>query len=268
MEVKHFIFIFLVLISTATTEAKGRKRSKKSKAKVEKSAPAAQKISDINTADLKVLLSDTSIEPFINWIKTVDSDFEQKRVFFFDTKNLDLNKQGVVLRIRRMHDETYDATAKLRATEALEVPATKIKDGRLECEQDVTYGGPHLQACALSQKSKKVLPSLDVESVDSYFNKAQSQFVKSKYPEMKWKEIKMFGPIVATDWETKQDGLDIVCELWTLPNKKRLLECSTKTPVNELESTQLKLISFLKEKKFQVTESLKYKTDLVLSELK
>ncbi len=247
--------------ANSTVHAKSKKRRAPTK-------PTLQKTPPIEMAELKVLLQESSIESFLNWIKTVDADFEQKHIFFFDTANLDLDKQGVVLRVRRMQDDTFDTTVKLRSDTIEELPSVSTKSGKLECELDVYVGGPRQNACRVTQKSKKVLPSVDSESVTTYFNPGQTQFAKFKFPDIKWKELKTFGRVIATEWKTKFDNKDVTFELWTLPSKKRFIEASTRVAIKDIDTTQTALIEFLKSKKFEVVDAQKYKTNLVLTELK
>lgn len=262
--VKLVYFFIIATLSFSSGFAKEHKSKQKSKNK----PPVTQKAPTIEKAELKVLLQEQSIEPFLSWIKTVESDFEQKHVFFFDTFDRELQKQGVILRVRRMHDETYDSSVKLRSDVFTELPNTNSKKGKLDCELDIVYGGPRQTACTLTQKSKKVLPSVDSSSAGSYFNSAQTAFAKFKLPDIKWKDLKFLGSIIASEWDTQQDGLQISCELWTLPSKKRILECSTRVDIKNVDEYQSKLVSFFKSKNFLVSESSQFKTDIVFSELK
>jgi hypothetical protein len=132
-------------------------------------------------------------------------------VFFFDTPDLRLHRQGVVVRARRVQGRGDDTVVKLRPIVPDELPASVRKAKTMVVEVDPMPGG---YVCSASFKGalgpgdavKRV--AAGDRAVRKLFSKQQRAFYQAHAPE----------------------GLRrrLVAELWLYPDGERILELSTK----------------------------------------
>lgn len=258
-------FAALILACFAFTEpAEARKKRSPPQPKVI-AAPIAEK------AEVKTLLHTESLEKFQTWIKEQKAEYQQRHIFYFDTKELELLQNGVILRIRRKQDETFDTTVKYRAESIMEVPRLATKTQRLvECELDsLSSKIPPYTSCDLTVSSKKILQSLDDDSnFTQHFTSDQKKFI-GHYYKIPWNQLKMFGRIISNEWQLKGiEGGDIKFELWTLPNGQRILEASLRPSKEEIEKAEIFLKQQLEYWHFKTAEPPQYKTTAAFEALK
>lgn len=242
-------FLFLCIFAIEQSEARPKKQK----------TPKVISPPPFTTTEIKLLLSDSSHEDFLSWIKNQKSVFEQKHIFFFDTKDLILFKNGITLRVRRMQDETFDSTVKVRSQTLENLPEISKKGFKnLSCEIEVIEG-TQLKECDLTRREKKILPSIDSKNANSFFNKDQTKFTKYFFKDLKWNDLKYWGRIISNKWEISEGTKNLACELWTLPNSKRLIECSVKAPIENIEIEKKFLSEYLTKNKIKVEENSKSK---------
>jgi hypothetical protein len=156
-----------------------------------------------------------------------------RQVFFFDTPDLALDTQGVVVRARRTQAKADDTVVKLRPVQ----PDDLSKDLRAAedfgVEVDAMPGG---FVCSASYKRK--VPGGRVKDfiggafpLRKLFSKEQRAFYAANAPEgLAIDDLRLLGPITAFKLKVAPDGapLKFAVELWNYPSGTRILELSTK----------------------------------------
>jgi hypothetical protein len=155
-----------------------------------------------------------------------------RQVFFFDTPELTLNGQGLVVRARRIQGKGDDSVVKLRPVVPNELPPAVRRSPSLGVEVDAMPGG---YVCSASMKG---MPTSDVRRVTlaggpirKLFSKEQQAFYRAHAPEgMGLDDLSILGPINVFKLKFKPEGYEgrMVAELWMYPNNSRILELSTK----------------------------------------
>jgi hypothetical protein len=160
-------------------------------------------------------------------------DAQIRQVYFFDTPDLALNQNGVVLRARRVQKKGDDSVVKLRPV----VPDKLSKDLRSSpafgVEVDAMPGG---YTCSGTMKR-----SLDPAAVKDaiagrqplrkLFSKEQRALYAAHAPEgLALDDLSILGPVFVLKLKSSPEGYDrkLVAELWLYPDNSMILELSTK----------------------------------------
>jgi hypothetical protein len=192
-----------------------------------------------------------------------------RQVFFFDTPDLALNKQGVVVRARRVQGKGDDSVVKLRPIVPDELPADLRKSPNLVVEVDAMPGG---FVCSASLKGK--LGTADVKEaragdrpIRKLFSKEQRAFFAAHAPEgLELDGLSMLGPIfvLKLNFSPKGYGRKMVAELWLYPDNSRILELSTKCAPSEPFQVAAETRAFLTEQGVDVSGEQQTKTKTAL----
>jgi hypothetical protein len=160
-------------------------------------------------------------------------------VFFFDTPDLALNKQGVVVRARRVQGRGDDTVVKLRPIVPDELPPSVRKAKTMVVEVDAMPGG---YVCSASFKGS-LGPGDAVRQVAAgdrairkLYSKEQRAFYAAHAPEgLGLDDLSVLGPINVLKLKFSPKGFSrrLVAELWLYPDGERILELSTKCAPNE-----------------------------------
>ena len=155
-------------------------------------------------------------------------------MFFFDTPDLRLNRQGVVVRARRVQGRGDDTVVKLRPIVPDELPASVRKAKTMVVEVDAMPGG---YVCSASFKGA-LGPGDAVEQVAAgdravrkLFSKQQRAFFAAHAPDgIGLDDLSVLGPINLLKLKFSPSGYRrrLVAELWLYPDGSRILELSTK----------------------------------------
>jgi hypothetical protein len=192
-----------------------------------------------------------------------------RQVFFFDTPDLVLNKQGVVVRARRVQGKGDDSVVKLRPVVPDELPADLRKSPNLVVEVDAMPGG---FVCSASMKGK--LGTADVKEaragdrpIRKLFSKEQRAFFAAHAPEgLELDGLSMLGPIfvLKLNFSPKGYGRKMVAELWLYPDNSRILELSTKCAPSEPFQVAAETRAYLTEQGVDVSGEQQTKTKTAL----
>jgi hypothetical protein len=192
-----------------------------------------------------------------------------RQVFFFDTPDLALNRQGVVVRARRIQRRGGDSVVKLRPV----VPATlpqSLRETRLfTVEVDAMPGG-----FVCSGTLKRSVDSADVRQVaaggmplTSLLSKRQRAFAAEHAPEgVDLDALSVLGPIFVLKLKFDPEGLErrLVAELWLYPDGSRVLELSTKCEPGEAFQAAAEVRAFLAERGVDTSGEQETKTKKAL----
>ncbi len=160
-------------------------------------------------------------------------DAQIRQVFFFDTPELALNAQGLVVRARRIQGKGDDAVVKLRPVVPDELPAALRRQPGFGVEVDAMPGG-----FVCSGRLKVDLEQPIVRStlaggrpLRRLFSKEQRKLYTAHAPEgIALDDLSVLGPIFVLKlrFTPPELGRRLVVEMWLYPDGSRLLELSTK----------------------------------------
>jgi hypothetical protein len=161
-----------------------------------------------------------------------------RRVYFYDTPDLDLFKSGVVLRARLLKDGDDDSTVKFRAVEAASVPESwqQSKGFKLEADWVGDQVVSSASLTALQRRDEIDEVAGGKRAIGKLFSNDQEQFLSEFYKGLlDFNELRIFGPIRVLRWKQKHETFphELTLEEWRLPNGEDLVEVSIKAPPNK-----------------------------------
>ena len=180
-------------------------------------------------------------------------DSEIRQIMFFDTPDLALNNQGVVVRARRIQRKPGDSVVKLRPVVPDDMSPKLRKSPNFGIEVDAMPGG---FVCSGSMKAKELDPLKVKEAfagqrpTSKLFTKEQRAFYSDHAPEgIELDDLSMLGPIniMKLKFTPGDFGRRMVAELWFYPNGSRILELSTKCAPAEAFDVAAETKNFLAE---------------------
>jgi hypothetical protein len=210
----------------------------------------------------RTALSDDELQKLVGLIKKVDSielkltvpepaqlstaralgldplQAQMRQVFFFDTPDLKLDKNGVVVRARRSQKKGDDTVVKLRPIVPNELPSAVRRSPSFGVELDASPAG---YVCSGSMKGapnpgavREV--ALGQRSLAKLFSKEQRALFADHAPAgIELDGLSVLGPIFVLKLKSAPEGFDrrLVAELWLYPDGSRILELSTKCEPSE-----------------------------------
>jgi hypothetical protein len=182
------------------------------------------------------------------------------QIYFFDTEQLDLFSQGVIIRIRT--GAKKDFTVKLRLKERDNRFAFR-GDG-VKCETDLS-GVEELASYSLSQNWDDNAVPQTGEEIGSSLSSAQRELLVAAKISVDWRRVKRHTEIHATDWQAQLTGSSktLTIELWEWPGGK-ILELSTRTGKGRGVAAIRQLRELAQKNGLMIEEDQTAKTSLVL----
>jgi hypothetical protein len=161
------------------------------------------------------------------------ADVTARQVYYLDTKDLTLERHGVVVRVRSTGRAPDDSVIKLRPVSPGSIPAALRRSKRFVVEIDGMPGG---YVCSGALKAR--LGIHDVQQamarrrpLRALFSKAQLRLLAAHLPrQARIDDLAVFGPVDARRRKLNPDGLGrpLLAEQWTFPDGSRILELSTR----------------------------------------
>jgi hypothetical protein len=189
------------------------------------------------------------------------------RVYFYDTKALDLLSQGVILRLRQGTADN-DFTVKLRpaADQKFTDPSAGRED--YKCEVDLTGTGaidsysirkPYTGGGQLPETGKEILGILSA---------GQRELLQKAQVSIDWSRVNKVAAISYTVWQIKSQPQfrKLTMELWEWPGGK-VLELSTKMGADAGPATYTALEELIKHQGLSLNSVQGPKTSIVLKGL-
>jgi hypothetical protein len=195
-------------------------------------------IKDVDSVELKLTVPEPAQLTTARALGLDPLQAQLRQVFFFETRDLALDKHGVVVRARRSQKKGDDSVVKLRPVVPSELPSSVRRSTSFGVELDAS---PEGYVCSGSFKGvpkegdvRKAL--LDGLAIRKLFSKEQQAFFAEHAPEgVKLDDLQILGPLLVlklkyapTDFERR-----LVAEMWLYPDGSRILELSTKCPPAE-----------------------------------
>ncbi len=193
-----------------------------------------------------------------------------RQVFFFDTPDLALNKQGVVARARRIQGRGGDSIVKLRPVVPAELPAGIRRSENFRVEVDALPGG---YVCSGTMKgapsNEEVRAAVAGERpLRTVFSKEQRAFFAAHAGDgLGLDDLSVLGPIFVLKLRLTPDDLGrrIVAEMWIYPDGSRLLELSTRCRTGEGFQVAAELRAFLHGREIDISGEQETKTQKALA---
>ena len=223
----------------------------------------------VDSVELKLTVPESQTRSTVDSLGMDPLDAEIRQVVFYDTPDLALNKNGLVLRARRVHGGKGDSVVKLRPV----VPDTLAPQLRsspsVGVEVDAMPGG---FVCSASMKgrltNKQVWESVRGErATNDLFTKEQKAFYKEHAPAgLRMSDLTVLGPITLLKLKFVHKDFDrsMVAEMWMYPNGSRLLELSTKCRPSETFQVAAEARAFLVKQGVDISGEQQTKTKAAL----
>jgi hypothetical protein len=192
-----------------------------------------------------------------------------RQVYFFDTPDLALNKNGLVLRARRVQRKGDDSVVKLRPVVPAELPGDLRASPSFGVEVDALPGG-----FVCSGTLKRALGTKDVRRavlgerpVRKLFSKEQRALYAEHAPEgLGIDDLSILGPVFVLKLRFAPAGYarKLVAELWLYPDNSMILELSTKCLPSEAFQVAAETRAFLAEHGIDLSGEQETKTKKAL----
>jgi len=202
--------------------------------------------------EIKATIPDAHIEHTLSRFNlNLDND-EERYIYFFDTPSLDLLKEGIIARTRRMVGEEHDSTIKFRPVVPEEVSDKWRNSSGFKIEADASEKGI-VKSASFTMPVKKGLIKAVVDgekSIAKLFTKDQEDFLAemANYP-IDYSALAILGPLKANRWkfEDPASPWKITAELWRREDGERLMEVSIKAPIVQAAAAIGGFMAFLAE---------------------
>jgi hypothetical protein len=199
----------------------------------EQLAELIELIGESDSVELKLTVPELHQRSTVTALGMDPLEAQIRQVFFFDTPDLTLNRQGVVVRARRIQGKGGDSVVKLRPVVPAQLPEDLRLSASFRVEVDILPGG-----FVCSGTLKGVTGSDDVRSaaagerpVRKLFSKEQREFYAAHAPEgIALNDLTLLGPIFVLKlrFDPVELGRRMVAEMWLYPDGSRVLELSTR----------------------------------------
>jgi len=201
-------------------------------------------------------------------LQTLGFEKKQKgRVYFYDTPDLHLLKQGLILRVRQ-GDEDNDLTVKMRPpadNQVIADPSHGQED--FKCESDLNAGVVKPSYSIKASFTRKA-PE-DGKDFAEHLSLGQRELIRLAKVDVEWKRVRKLTDIQSVAWQRKKaDGMPkLSLERWEWPQDRVVLELSTKVDAGDELSMEKRLRQLALDKDLLVGCDSKPKTRMALESL-
>ncbi len=158
------------------------------------------------------------------------SKSKRRYLYYLDTRNRDLYRAGLLLRLRGEKGEPVEVTVKL-TTDSQRVPDDFKDEDGFKCETDF-QGKNAVIHCSFSEEEADMSDLKDVlagrRSPEVLFTKKQVKFLTSMRARVPWSALAAVGPIDNLKWSLDAQPVPFDLEMMTLSSGAQLLQLSTK----------------------------------------
>jgi hypothetical protein len=226
-------------------------------------------IKGADTVELKLTVPESDHRSAAASLELDVLESQIRQVVFFDTPDLTLSRNGIVVRARRVQGKGDDSVVKLRPVVPSELSPKLRKSPNFGVEVDAMPGG---FVCSASLKAQwgagAVKPVLaGGRSIRKVFSREQRDFFAANTPKgPTLDDLVVLGPInvLKLRFVPKTFPRRMVAELWFYPNGSRILELSTKCEPGEAFQVAAEARAFLSESGVDLTGQQETKTRTAL----
>ena len=226
-------------------------------------------IKGADTVELKLTVPESDQRSAIAALDLDPIEAQIRQVYFFDTPDLALNAQGLVVRTRRVQGKGDDSVVKLRPVVPDQLSKKLRRSPGFGVEVDAMPGG---YVCSASLKGV-VAPPVVRQTVQrgdplrKLFSKEQRNFFAEHAPEgLTIDDLSVLGPIFVLKLKflPADLGRKMVAEVWLYPDESRILELSTKCMTTEAFQVAAETRAYLAEAGIDLSGEQQTKTKLAL----
>jgi hypothetical protein len=237
--------------------------------KPKKAKRLSQETALTDATEIKLTIRPDQEAKAIRFFNLDRSNGEVRKIYFFDTPELDLFKKGIVLRARRIKGADDDSTVKIRPIDPAKVVPAWKKDKGFKLEADVVGTGVVRSASLTCVQDRGEIEEVASRRrpLEKLFSAEQERFLGSFSPvPVDFGKLKAMGPIEALRWTLHVDGLSdaITAEEWHLPDGTEQLEVSIKVASGDVTSAHKRFGAFLKRAGLDSESSQEAKTRVAL----
>jgi hypothetical protein len=222
-------------------------------------------LKDSDSVELKLTVPESHQRSTVAVLELDPLEAQIRQVFFFDTPELALDANGVVVRARRIQGKGGDAIIKLRPVVPSELPAELRRSAAFNVEVDALPGG---FVCSATLKSTpppaEVLQAATGKlPLRKLFSKGQRRLFAAHAPEgVGLDDLTILGPIFVLKLRffPPQLGRRLVAEMWLYPDGSRILELSTRCETHEAFQVAAETRAFLAEQGIDLSAEQETKT--------
>jgi hypothetical protein len=190
-------------------------------------------IKGADSVELKVTVPEENQRSTVRALGLDPLQAEIRQVFFLDTPELALDKQGLVVRARRSQKKGDDSVVKLRPVVPSELAKSIRRSPSFGVEVDASPGG---FVCSGSMKGTPATGDVykavqGKRSLRKLFSKEQRALFADNAPDgIALDDLSILGPLFVLKLKYSPEGYDrkLVAEMWLYPDGSRILELSTK----------------------------------------
>jgi hypothetical protein len=219
-------------------------------------------LQDSDSVELKLTVPESHQVATIRSLELDPLKAQIRQVYFFDTPDLALDAQGVVVRARRIQGKGNDSVVKLRPVVPHELPQELRTSAGFRVEVDALPGG---FVCSGTMKGTPadVLGSVHGERpLRKLFSKEQRAFYRAHVEGIDLNDLSTLGPIFVLKlrFEPKKLSRRLAAEMWLYPDGSRVLELSTRAATGEAFQAAAEVRAFLGERGVEVSGEQETKT--------
>ncbi len=190
----------------------------------------------------------------------------RRKVYYLDTKDLQLKRRGVVARIRSVENRPDDSVVKLRPFVTDGLPARLRRSKHFGVEVDAMPG----QFVCTGAMSRR-LGKNDVQKavarrrrLPTLFSSEQRALLPGR---IRIKDLSLFGPVDVrrAKLRPRGTGLRLAVERWTYPDGSSILELSTRCAARAAVPVAAQLASVLRAYEIDLSGTQLTKTQATLS---
>jgi hypothetical protein len=207
-------------------------------------------IRDVDSVELKLTLPEPAQLTTVRALGVDALQAQLRQVFFFDTPDLALDANGLVVRARRSQKKGDDTVVKLRPVVPSELPKRLRRSPNFGVELDAS---PEGYVCSGSLKGAPSPGSVwevfkGEKPIRKLFSKEQRELFAEHAPDgIGLDDLSLLGPLLVLKLKDTPEGLDrkLTGELWLYPDGSRILELSTKCEPSETFDVAAQARAFL-----------------------
>jgi hypothetical protein len=204
------------------------------------------------TVEIKATIEAKNLKAALKLLGLKEDAAEQRIIYFFDTRKLELFRSGVIVRARRVPGGSHDSTVKIRPIGAGDV-AAKWRDNKgFKLEADAGEKGVVLSGSLSRSVDKGVIKSTVAGDTDvsAVFDKDQELFL-AEMCRIRYQlaTLKVLGPIAAQWWKVQHPGLPypMTAEVWDRGDRQKMLEVSIRVATAQAAFAKAGFMAFLAE---------------------
>jgi hypothetical protein len=222
-------------------------------------------IRDADSVELKLTVPESAHYAAAAALGVDSLDAQIRQVFFFDTPDLSLNRQGVVLRARRVQRRGGDSVVKLRPVIPKQIPKWLRKSAGFTVEVDAMPGGYVCSGTLKESRENAYVRQVVAgsEPLEALFSEQQRAFLSEHAPTgLSLGDLSVLGPILVLKLKIEPEGFErrLVVELWIYPDGSRVLELSTKCAPTEAFMAAAEMRAFLSRRGIDLSGEQQTKT--------